>query len=81
MFAEVAEVALSPSASQFAAARVKYPYLMLLSFDEAMTMWWIVRDGPVFEMVRGPGPPRDGWDVERDQAEKALRTENRRQGG
>jgi hypothetical protein len=81
MFAEVAEAALSPSASRLAAAWVKYPYLMDLEYEEAMSMWWVVRDGPVFEMIRGPGPPRWGWDVERDQAEKALRIENRRRNG
>ena len=78
MFYQVAEVALCPDASQLAAAWVKYPYLMGLEYEKAMTMWHVVKDGPVFEMVRGPGPPRPEWDVERDEAERKLDAEYRR---
>ena len=80
MFHEVAEVALSPSASQLAAAWVKYPYLMDLEYEAAMKMWYVVRDGPVFEMA-GHLITDQTWDLIRDNAERALRAENRRRVG
>lgn len=71
-FHQIAQDALRPTASQMAAAWVKYPFIMDMEYEAAMKMWIVTRDGPVYEMVGHLITDRD-WYLIRDNAEQALR--------
>jgi len=71
-FDEVASVALEPSDRVMATTGVKYPLVMSMGFTEAMNMWNVTMDGPVWELVTDYRQYGKDWHEARTAISKLL---------
>ena len=71
-FDEVASLALLPSDRMMATAGVKYPLVMGMGFVEAMKMWNVTMDGPIWELIEDYRQYGKDWHEARTTISKLL---------